>query len=138
ELLIQAGQISSKVSQTTYDGFVVATNGTLTSYGSRITTAESNIIQNADNIALKVNQTDYNTLAGRVTTAEGSITTQAGQIALKASQSSLDTLTGRVTSAESNIIQNADNILLKVSTTDYNGDTIMSKINLTSGSAKIQ
>ncbi|WP_262372681.1 phage tail spike protein [Sutcliffiella horikoshii] len=52
--------------------------------------------------------------AGRITTAETSILQQANQIALKASQTSLDTLSGRVTTAEANINLLSDEIDLRV------------------------
>lgn len=52
--------------------------------------------------------------AGRITTAETSIQQQANQIALKASQTSLDTLSGRVTTAEANINLLSDEIDLRV------------------------
>ena len=48
-----------------------------------------------------------------------------------------DGLATRVGTAESNISQNATDISLKVSTTDYNGDTIIGKINLNSTTATI-
>lgn len=88
-------------------------------------------------IALRVKQTDFNTLAGRVTTAEATLTVLPGQIALKASQTDLNTLTGRVASAESTLTVLPGQIASKVSQTDYNGNTIASLINQTASNITI-
>lgn len=65
------------------------------------------------------------------------LTVQAGQIALKASQSSVDSLSGRVTTTESTIVVQAGQIALKVSSTDYNGTTLVSMINILPDTIKI-
>lgn len=56
----------------------------------RISTAETSIVQNAEEIALKAAKTELDALTGRVATAEATISTQAGQIVLKASKQELE------------------------------------------------
>ncbi|MEH7209790.1 carbohydrate binding domain-containing protein [Priestia megaterium] len=73
--------------QTTISGIQTDVDG----IDGRLTSAETQVTQNKNDIALTAKQTDLNALTGRVTTAEGSITTQAGQIALKADSSDVDT-----------------------------------------------
>lgn len=50
---------------------------------TRVSTAESNITQNANEISSKVSQTDFNNLSGRVSTAESTISQQATEIEAK-------------------------------------------------------
>ncbi|WP_159345997.1 hypothetical protein [Cytobacillus firmus] len=64
-------------------------DGAINGLAGRLTTAESSITQNATQIALKVNQTEFNSLEGRMSSAESSITQQAGQISLKAEKTEL-------------------------------------------------
>lgn len=73
----------------------------------------------------------------RVKSAESTILQQANQIALKVSEESFNALAGRVTTAESSILQQADNIALRVEKTEYNGATIASLINQTPEEIKI-
>ena len=113
-------------------------SSTVSTLGSRVTSAETAIQQNANNILLKASQSDINTLSNRITANESSINIQNGLISSKASQSSVNTLTNRVNVAESEILQNANNITLKVSQTDFTGGNIMNKINLSTSGIKIQ
>ncbi|MBO1264381.1 hypothetical protein J3A84_04910 [Proteiniclasticum sp. SCR006] len=73
----------------------------------------------------------------RVKSAESTIVQQAQQIALRVTEESFNALAGRVTTAESSIVQNADNIALRVEKTEYNGVTIASLINQTAEEIKI-
>lgn len=68
--------------------------------------------------------------SGWITEAEGNT--------LFATNKKFDSLTGRVETAESSISQNAYSITQKVSSTDYNGQTIISKVNQTASSYKIE
>ena len=127
ELKVTAEEISQRVTKDVFNDL-----------GNRVTANEASIKVNSDNIALKVSQSDFNSLDQRVSSAESSINTNAYNITLKASQSSVDSLTGRVSSAESSIKVNANNISSKVAKTDYTGSTIVSMINQTTDSVKIQ
>ncbi|MBO1515059.1 phage tail spike protein [Metabacillus bambusae] len=82
---------------------------------------------------------DISGLDGRITTAESSITSNAEQIQLRVTKSTYDTdinnsggLKARMSSAESSITQNANNINLKVSK-----DGVISSINQTAETIKI-
>ena len=114
--------ISSKVSQTDFNAL-----------GTIVETAESNITQNANNIALKVSQTDFNALGGRVGTAESTITQHSTAIASKVSQTTFNALGTRVSTAESTITQHATDIDLRVTK-----DGVIGAINLTSEAATIK
>lgn len=81
----------------------------------RMTSAETNITQNADEIQLRAKQTDLNALSERVSTAETNITQNADEIELRAKQDSIDTLTGRIDTAESTLTQRVDEISSEVS-----------------------
>lgn len=102
--------------------------GDILSLTGRVTTAESNITQNANEISTKVSQSDFNTsLAGkanasdlnalqtRVSSAESSITQNANAISTKVSQSDFNALGQRVSSAESSISQTPNQITAAVS-----------------------
>lgn len=102
--------------------------GDILSLTGRVTTAESNITQQADQIKTKVSQSDFNTgLAGkadagdlsalktRVSSAESSITQNANAISSKVSQSDFNALGQRVSSAESSISQTPNQISAAVS-----------------------
>jgi phage minor structural protein len=141
ELIVQAGQIASKVSQTEYDADI---NGVVT----RLDSAESSITQNANEISQRVTTTTYNAgMASKEDTvykqssapahANGrlwlntSVTPNilyrsTGSAWVKAtpttasevgaySSSAGNSLANRVTTAESNITQNANAITLKAS-----------------------
>mgnify|MGYP000977371137 CR=1 FL=1 len=69
----------------------------------------------------KADKTDIDAVAKRVTTNETNIMQNSTDIETKASQADVNTLTGRVTSAESSITQNANNIKSKVSSSDVQG-----------------
>ncbi|WP_082226456.1 phage tail spike protein [Planococcus halocryophilus] len=76
-------------------------------------------------------------LKTRMTSSESSITQLSNSIALKASQSSMDSLTGRMNSAESALTVQAGQISSKVSTTDFNGNKLVSLINQTATTVDI-
>lgn len=84
---------------------------------------------------------EIGSLTTRVSTAESSITQQANQIASKVSTTTynadINGLKTRMSTAESSITQNANNIASKVSTTDYNGNTIASLINQSATTIKL-
>ena len=100
---------------------------------SRISSAETAITQNAEQIQLKASKSDVDNLSTRVSSAETSITTNAEQIALKANKSDLDTAVGRISSAETAITQNANNISLAATRIEANESNIAS-LKLTSDS----
>lgn len=104
----------------------------------RVKSTESSILQQADQIALRVLSETFNALAGRVVEAESSLTLQADQIAARVTTSVFNQLKERVSESESSITQQADAIALKVSTTDFNGNTIASKINQSATTIKLQ
>lgn len=72
----------------------------------------------------------------QIDTNSANITINADDISFNVT--SINNLDGRVTTNESDISQNAYDITLKVSETDYDGETICSKINLTSSSITIE
>lgn len=74
----------------------------------------------------------------RVKNAESTIKQQADLIALKVTQENFNALAGRMTSAEASLIVQAEQIALRVSSKDFNGETIASLINLSSSEVKIQ
>lgn len=150
----QAEQISLRVQSTTYESGI----SEVKSYADgKAATAESNAINNANNYT----DENLETVLTRVTAAESSITQQAEQIALRVTQTTyesgmssaktytdnevrnfennanlytdnaVDTLAVRVSQAESSITQTASSIESKVSVTDFTGATIMSKIEQT-------
>lgn len=104
----------------------------------RIIIAESEITQNAQEIASRVTLQTYNALEDRVNNAESTITQNADAIAQRVTQSTFNALAGRVSTAESSITQQAGQIASKVSTTDYTGIKIASLINQTASTVKIQ
>lgn len=68
---------------------------------------------------------------GKLIEGAGWITTTQGNT-LWVTNEKYNTLTGRMDKAESSITQNANSITQKVSSTDFNGQTIISKVNQTS------
>jgi Concanavalin A-like lectin/glucanases superfamily/Carbohydrate binding domain len=73
-------------------------DSSISALDSRLTTAETAITQNANQIALKANKSELDTananisdLQTRMTNAEATLTVQANQIATKVSQSTFDT-----------------------------------------------
>ena len=117
---------------------------------TRVSTNETNISQNSTNIALKANSSDVYTktesdglISTEVTNRNAAIVAKANEITQTvsetyATQTALNGVESRVSTNESNISQNADNIALKVSSTDFNGNNIISKINLNSTTATIE
>ena len=92
-----------------------ASQSSLDTLTGRVTDAEASITINANAIALKVSQTEFDVLEGIVTTNQTNITQNASEIELKASQSEVDNIDGRLSSAESSIVVNANAITLKAS-----------------------
>ena len=88
--------------------------------GTRVSTAESTIVQQGNSIALKAAQTDLDSAKTRLTTAEGTLTVQAGQIASKVAATDFNAVNTRLGTAESTITQQATSIASKVSQTDFN------------------
>lgn len=126
QLSVKADEISATVTQvkTTADSASASAKkandaiGDASTEGSilyRMTSAETNITQNADEIQLRAKQTDLNALSERVSTAETNITQNADEIELRAKQDSIDTLTGRIDTAESTFTQRSDEISSEVS-----------------------
>jgi phage minor structural protein len=75
----------------TADGLIIPINNhVLNSFNTRLATAESSITQQASEIALKVDQSQYNTdisnLQARMTNAESTLTIHANEIATKVEQ----------------------------------------------------
>lgn len=119
----------------------------------------------AEEIAARVTRQDFDTITGAIRTEFSSqLSVQAGNIsavstkvdnvkntidtagwinstegnALFATKNTVDSLTGRISTAESNISHNASFITQKVSYTDYNGQTIISKVNQTASTYQIE
>lgn len=84
---------------------------------TRMTSAETSITQNSEQIALRATKTDVDTLATRVTAAETSITQNSDAIALRVTKDELSALDTRVTSAESSITILSNSIASNVTET---------------------
>lgn len=160
ELTIQAGKIASKVEQSEFDSVtntlgndisrveqtaqgisqevssiraelgdiedgIGSIQGTLSSHNTRIN-------QNAEQIELRATKSEVNTLAGRVTNAETAIQTNADEISLRATKTEVNNLAGRVsiTESEISVLHNEVDIRVK-----ENG--VIAAINLSSESATI-
>jgi hypothetical protein len=117
-LTIQADEIATKVSQTSFNELT-----------NRVSTAETSITQNAQAIALKASATDVETLDGRMDSAESTITIQAGQISSKVSQ---EDYTGNTIASLIN--QTATTIQIAASKINLNGYVTITGLN-TLGSA---
>jgi phage minor structural protein len=76
-------EIVSKVSETTYQQDKAVIEGDISDLQTRMTNAETSIIQNAQQIALKANQSEVDTLTGRVSNAESQISVLSDEIDLK-------------------------------------------------------
>lgn len=100
------------------------------SVNNRITNEMAKINIRADNIQLEVNNNEEQ--IARIDIKADSISQTVTN-----NKAELDALDGRVGTAESEIYQNAYQISLKVSQTDFNGNTIVNKINLDSGGVQI-
>lgn len=113
--------LNGKVATTTYELDKSTTN-------TRITNAESDISQNASDIALKVAKTTYDAditapstgLIARMTSAEAGISINADEIALRATKTEFDAVANRVSTAESSITTNANEITLRATKTEVN------------------
>ena len=132
----------------------MATDAEVSAIESRVTSAETSITQNRNDIALRAKSSDVYTktqtdglISTEVTNRNAAITAKANEITStvsetyatkssvngKADASDVTALAGRVTTAESSITQNAQNIELKVSK-----DGVISSINQSAESVKIQ
>ncbi|WP_374964636.1 phage tail protein [Lysinibacillus sp. RS5] len=100
------------------------------SVNNRITNEMAKINLRADNIQLEVNNNQQQ--IARIDIKADSISQTVTN-----NKAELDALDGRVGTAESEISQNAYQISLKVSQTDFNGNTIVNKINLDSSGVQI-
>jgi len=117
---------------------------------ARVSTNETHISQNSTDIALKANSSDVYTktesdglISTEVTNRNAAIVAKANEITQTvsetyATQTALNGVESRVSTNESSISQNASDIALKVSSTDFNGNNIISKINLNSTTATIE
>ena len=84
----------------------------------KITKAQADIIANADEIATKVSNSEFDSLSGRVSDNSSSITQNAKEIALKASQTELNSVTGRISTAESQLSVQSGQIALRATKTE--------------------
>lgn len=125
-IVINAEAITSKVSQTTFNEL-----------GGRVGTVETKVIQTQDAITSLASKSSVEALSGRVTTAESQISQNASAIELKVSQATFDSLGSKVGLLESNLIVQAGLISSKVSSSDLNGARIISEINQSPESIKI-
>ena len=64
--------------------------GQIDGLGSRVTTAETSIVQLSNQIQLKANQSTVDTLANRISSAESTLTIHTNQIASKVSQTTFE------------------------------------------------
>lgn len=115
------GVQSDVVAQTQVD----VINGTLTTHNTRIT-------QNANEIATKASSTTVNAIDKTVSNHTTQIKQNADAIALRATQTDLNAATGRISTVESTLSVQADQISSKVSK-----DGVISSINQTSESVTI-
>jgi phage minor structural protein len=126
ELSVQAGQINLKASAST-----VYTK----------TETDTKVNAKANQSSLNTTNSNVSSLTTRMSSAESSLSVQAGQIASKVSQSTYDAdipnLKTRMNSAESTITQHAGQITSKVSTTDYTGNKVVSMLNQTATTIKL-
>ena len=133
-----AGEVSTKVSNATYDllegrvdlaesaitqnaGAITlkADQSSLDDVDGRLVLAEASIVTHGDEIALKVSQEDFDVLSGKVATAESTLITHANEIEARVTTATFGELETRVSTAESTITQHSEDITLKVSKTDF-------------------
>lgn len=133
-----AGEVSTKVSNATYDllegrvdlaesaitqnaGAITlkADQSSLDDVDGRLVLAEASIVTHGDEIALKVSQEDFDVLGGKVATAESTLITHANEIEARVTTATFGELETRVSTAESTITQHSEDITLKVSKTDF-------------------
>lgn len=107
----QAGEIALKASKTELQTGLnsKADNSTVSTLSGKVSTVESELKVQADQIKQTVTKTEY----------EGSIEELQDAISNKADNSEIAKLSGRLTTAESSITQNANAIQQKVSRTEY-------------------
>lgn len=119
EILLQVEQLNKSIAEVRIhaDEINIEVN-------NRITNEVAAINVRADAIQLQVNQNNQN----------------IARVEIKANQieSTVSSQGSTIANHESRITQNAQQITLKVSTTDYNGSTIVSKINIEPSYVKIQ
>lgn len=104
-----------------------ADNSTVTALSGKVSTVESELKVQADQIKQTVSKIEY----------DGTIEELQGAIDGKADSSSLTALSDRVTTAESAITQNADQIATKVSNTTYQQDKKNLETRVTSAESAI-
>lgn len=133
-----AGEVSTKVSNATYDllegrvdlaesaitqnaGAITlkAEQSSLDDVDGRLLLAEASIVTHGDEIALKVSKEDFDILGGKVATAESTLITHANEIEARVTTATFGGLETRVSTAESTITQHSDAIVLKVAKTDF-------------------
>jgi len=132
-----------KVTPTTASEVGAFSSSDGTTLTGRVSTAESTITQHSNQIATKVNQTDFNLLTGRVTTAESNLTQTASDITFGFSRMGVDgyTRTGKTVIDATGLTVYDGGIRIKnnagtdVLSADANGNlSITGNINATSGS----
>ncbi|MED3976197.1 carbohydrate binding domain-containing protein [Priestia megaterium] len=87
---------------------------------TRLTQAETSIVQNASDIALRATKTEVTAMGNRVTNNESAIKVANDKISSKVEQSDFNNYSKKLTTAESNITQLKDSITTKVEKTDFN------------------
>lgn len=102
----------------------------------RLTTAETTIAHQGNQLALKANQQAVDGLAGRVRSAESSITLHGDQLALKANKSDVDTLSGKVSKAEASLQVQGGQIAAKANKSDV--DNLSGKVSQAEASLRVQ
>ena len=115
------GTVTNHTSQLTQQADQIASKVSQTEFNTektKIRGLQTSITQQADQIALKAEKTYVDTVKQTVDSNTTSITQQAGQIALKAEKTELDNLTGRMSTAEGKITTQAGLIELKAAKTD--------------------
>lgn len=158
-----ANAIVSKVSQTTFNelkstvdtqtGTINQTGSDLNALRTRVTTAESSITQQANQIQSKVSQTTFDALSSsvsaangdidqlqadtsaainRITQAESTITQQAGQIQAKVSQTTFDATIGGLNSSLGTL---AGRVSTAESSITQNANQIQNKVNVSTFNA---
>lgn len=120
--------------------------GDIEALSGRISTAETQITQTANSIALKADKTITDGLDARLSAAELKITDSAIVSTVRgstayindlANKANIDTLVNLQSNLQSQINQQAEQISMKVSQTDFNGNTIASLINQTATTIKL-
>ena len=104
----------------------------------RLSSAETNITQNAHDITLMATYEQLSELGDTVAENTAAINLNATAITSKVEQNDFNLLSGTVSNHTSLISQHATDISLRVLSTDYNGNKIASLINQTATTITIQ